>query len=156
MRRVRQRPAVAARGLAEVVTCDDDTATRINVVDNRSSDLGTYDYEALGELLATLGEDVVGTGYSEQDVQDIADLLALPDDPVKGQAPGGDAGTTADGEVDEESPEAFQPVISLRVTHAVFDRWREALDAHPGDDDTDKLLGLLDEVEAARDAQDAA
>jgi hypothetical protein len=127
----------------------------VNLADNRTSDLGTYDYAGLAELLGTLG-DVDGTGYSDQDVQDITALVSLPDDeePPRGDPARTVAAGDADGDLDT-NPEVFNPVINLRVPHAVFDRWRAALDAHPGQDDAAKLLGLLDEVEASR-AQAAA
>lgn len=53
----------------EVVTCDDSTARRINLVDNRSADLGDYDNDALAELLSYLDDDYQGTGYTEDYVQ---------------------------------------------------------------------------------------
>jgi len=58
----------------EVVTCDDDTARRINLVDNRSAELGDTDRDALAELLSYMDEDYGGTGYTEADVQ----LLIAP------------------------------------------------------------------------------
>ncbi|MER7835347.1 ParB N-terminal domain-containing protein [Streptomyces sp. NPDC096040] len=138
----------------DVVQCDDQTALRVNLADNRTADLGSYDYAGLAELLGTLG-DVDGTGYSDQDVADITELIALPQDDLKATArpastSSGD-GPGLDGSPDEEStPETFLPVITLRVSHATFDRWRTALDAHPGEDDTAKLHGLLGEIETAR------
>ncbi|CAM5647444.1 hypothetical protein [Streptomyces pilosus] len=54
------------------------------------------------------------------------------------------------GDLDTGNPEVFNPVIKLRLPYGTFDRWHNALDAHPGEDDTDKLLGLLDEVEQHR------
>lgn len=141
----------------DVVRCDDQTALRVNLADNRTADLGSYDYAGLAELLGSLG-DVDGTGYSDQDVQDITALVALPDEEPKDDnhtaarqaAREASAGALDGGDVDTGNPEVFNPVINLRVPHAVFDRWRAALDAHPGQDDTAKLLGLLDEVEASR------
>ncbi|MDI9829714.1 ParB N-terminal domain-containing protein [Streptomyces sp. KAU_LT] len=141
----------------DVIQCDDQTALRVNLADNRTADLGSYDYAGLAELLGSLG-DVDGTGYSDQDVQDITNLVALPDEEPKDDnhtaarqaAREASAGGLDGGEVDTGNPEVFNPVINLRVPHAVFDRWRNALDAHPGQDDAAKLLGLLDEVEASR------
>lgn len=52
----------------EVVTCDDDTARRINLADNRTADLGSYDNDALAELLSYADEDYEGTGYNAGDV----------------------------------------------------------------------------------------
>lgn len=56
----------------EVVTCDDETARRVNLVDNRAAELGEYDDTALAELLESF-EDLSGTGY---DFEDLDDLLA--------------------------------------------------------------------------------
>jgi hypothetical protein len=140
----------------DVVQCDDKTALRVNLADNRTSDLGTYDYAGLADLLGQLG-DVDGTGYSDQDVQDITALVSLPDEEPKddNHRDRTAAAAAGDGDLDTGNPEVFNPVINLRVPHAVFDRWRTALDAHPGDDDTAKLLGLLDEVEASRNGAPA-
>ncbi|WP_149264273.1 hypothetical protein [Actinomadura sp. K4S16] len=51
----------------EVITCDDETAKRINVGDNRIHDLGGYDDKALASLLEDL-PDLGGTGYSSEDL----------------------------------------------------------------------------------------
>lgn len=61
----------------EVVTCDDDTARRINLIDNRANDAGGYDNEALAELLSYMDEDYEGTGYNAGDVNR---LLYVPED----------------------------------------------------------------------------
>ncbi|ONK13260.1 hypothetical protein [Streptomyces sp. MP131-18] len=55
----------------EIVSCDDDTAARINLVDNRAPELGTYDTDALAELIAGLDDDLGGTGYTETDLEDL-------------------------------------------------------------------------------------
>ncbi|WP_411092291.1 ParB N-terminal domain-containing protein [Streptomyces sp. 049-1] len=132
----------------DVVECDDHTALRVNLADNRTADLGSYDFAGLAELLGSLG-DVEGTGYSDQDLQDITALLALPDEEPKDDNHRSTRAETGQ-DLDSGNPDVFNPVIQLRVPHALFDRWRAALDVHPGDDDTAKLLGLLDEVEAGR------
>lgn len=49
------------------VDVDDDQAARIVLVDNRSSDLGTYDTAGLLDLLEQL-DDFTGTGWDESDV----------------------------------------------------------------------------------------
>lgn len=68
----------AARKLAvesiPVVYLDvgDDEARRILLVDNRTSDLGSYDEETLANLLAELGqtdEGLAGTGYTDEDLE---------------------------------------------------------------------------------------
>lgn len=50
-----------------VVKCDDETARRIVLVDNRSNDLGGYDKEALFGLMDGLsGELLEGTGFDDK------------------------------------------------------------------------------------------
>lgn len=53
------------------VDCDDDKARRILAVDNRSSDVASYDDDELIELLRSFDDDLTGTGFDE------ADLLKL-------------------------------------------------------------------------------
>ncbi|MEW2066670.1 hypothetical protein [Streptomyces sp. NPDC007346] len=137
-------PAWEPTPRCEVVRCDEDTARRVNIVDNRASDLGTYDYEALSELLAGL-DDLDGTGYTPRDVEDITALLTAPPDEVQDLA-------DHHGEPNED---IFRPKISMSVDAETFDRWRVALDAHPGKDDEAKLLGLLDEIERTRATTEA-
>jgi len=52
------------------VDVDDDTAARIVAIDNRASDLGTYDDELLLELLSEL-DDLTHTGYDENFLDDL-------------------------------------------------------------------------------------
>lgn len=72
--------ALAAEGYetarCEIVGCDDSEARRINLADNRMAEIGSWDEQALAELLEGLDGDYDGTGYDDQD---LADLLA--DDP---------------------------------------------------------------------------
>jgi hypothetical protein len=53
----------------EVITCTDDEARRINLADNRLSDIAQDDGDALAELLSYLDEDYEGTGWSAEDVE---------------------------------------------------------------------------------------
>jgi site-specific DNA-methyltransferase (adenine-specific) len=57
---------------ATFVDVDDETAARIVLVDNRASDLGTYDDGALAELLDGL-EGLEGTGYDQHDLDRLLD-----------------------------------------------------------------------------------
>lgn len=50
---------------ADVVRCDDATARKIVAADNRWGDRGGYDKALLAGLLASLDDDLVGTGYDE-------------------------------------------------------------------------------------------
>lgn len=60
---------------AVVWDLDDDQATRINIADNRTSELGTNDDRLLLEQLSTL-EHFEGTGYDQDDFDALADLVA--------------------------------------------------------------------------------
>ncbi|MER6253607.1 DNA methyltransferase [Streptomyces sp. NPDC001584] len=75
--------ALKAEGYAtarcEVIECDDDQARRINLADNRLAELGSYDNEALAELLSYLDGDLDGTGYTADDVDA---LLGTEEEPV--------------------------------------------------------------------------
>jgi DNA modification methylase len=81
---LRDEGYTAAR--CEVIECDDDQARRINLADNRLAELGTYDTEALAELLTYLDGDLDGTGYTDTDLaellgtDDTAEPLTDPDD----------------------------------------------------------------------------
>lgn len=76
--------ALAAEGhptaRCEIVVCDDDTARRINLVDNRSAELGGYDSDALAELLSYMDGDLEGTGYSDSDIAGLITVPDIPDD----------------------------------------------------------------------------
>ncbi|MFB7771148.1 DNA methyltransferase [Streptomyces sp. NPDC056084] len=66
----------------EVIECNDDQARRINLADNRLAELGSYDNEALADLLSYLDGDLEGTGYSADDVADILGTDAEPEPPL--------------------------------------------------------------------------
>jgi hypothetical protein len=67
--------ALAANGeqaaRCEVITCDDAEAKRINLADNRLSELGTWDDDALASLLKDVQDDLDGTGYSGDDLDEL-------------------------------------------------------------------------------------
>lgn len=69
----------------EVVTCDDDTATRVNLADNRTAE-GSWDELALASLIEGLGGELGGTGYTDADLATLVTALDVavedePDDP---------------------------------------------------------------------------
>lgn len=66
----------ALEARCEVIDCDDSTALRINLVDNKSSDDGTYDEEARVALLSLLDGDYLGTGYLGHELDDEVTTLA--------------------------------------------------------------------------------
>lgn len=55
---------------ASFVDVDEDTGTRIVLVDNKTADAGTYDEKVLADLFASL-PDIAGTGYSDIEVDSI-------------------------------------------------------------------------------------
>lgn len=61
------------------VDVDEDEATAIVLVDNRSADLGSYNPDVLSDLLTEV-DSVEGTGYTEQDLALI--ISANEDDPM--------------------------------------------------------------------------
>lgn len=63
---------------ASQIDVDDDRAHRIMLADNRTSDLGDYDYAELVDLLRDLDEgaaEIVGTGYSADDLAELITML---------------------------------------------------------------------------------
>ena len=72
-------------GMAEVpvlwLDCDDDTARRKVLADNRATDLGYFDEEALAAALVSAG-DLAGTLFSEADLELLA--VPLPDEQEEG------------------------------------------------------------------------
>lgn len=72
------------------VDCDDESALRILLVDNKANDLATYNDHGLAELLkelVTTDRGLDGTGYDNDDLDDLLRLLeslsANPIDPFK-------------------------------------------------------------------------
>jgi ParB-like chromosome segregation protein Spo0J len=65
------RDALVAEGHAtariDVLTCSDDEARRVNLIDNRSQELASWDTEALTAQLETFGDDFTATGFSVAD-----------------------------------------------------------------------------------------
>ena len=56
-----------AEARCELIECDDDTARRINLADNKIAEDGTYDDEALAALLDGLDGDYEGSGWTEEE-----------------------------------------------------------------------------------------
>jgi hypothetical protein len=84
--------AMAAEGLETascgVIRCGDDEAYRVNISDNRLSDVATDDPDELVQLLSYLDDDYEGTGWTAEDVRaliepggsGIPDSADLPND----------------------------------------------------------------------------
>ena len=105
---------LAARALGweeiAVVTSDDDeqTAKAFALADNRTSDLGSYDSDALAELLADVAVDpdlLLATGYKQSDLDDL--LLAIEPLDI------GDLADEWDGDAGLDSPDRKKAVTLL-------------------------------------------
>jgi ParB-like chromosome segregation protein Spo0J len=107
--------ALAAEGHAEarcdVIECTDQEARRINLADNRLSDLATDDKQALADLLAEI-DDLEGAGYTAKDVEK---LTGTPPGPEPGEAPVDDLETVW-GVIIECDTEAQQDALIARFT----------------------------------------
>jgi ParB-like chromosome segregation protein Spo0J len=124
---------------ATLLDVDDDTATRILLVDNRTSDLGRYDDPMLAGLLSDL-DGLHGTGFEERD---LARLLARIE---------ADEAEPLDGSEDTGGLGA-EPVVSYAL---VFDstlqqnRWYAYLkwlrQVYPGDTIGERLYDHLGTV----------
>lgn len=57
--------------LVHIVECDDATAARINLVDNKAADAGSYDDEALAAILSGVVGSFAGTGYTDDEADSI-------------------------------------------------------------------------------------
>ena len=99
----------------EIVQCDDDTARRINLADNRTAEIGDYDTDALAELLETLDGDYEGTGYTEQDVAIILALPATEDDAPEPPPGPGEPGLTYELVFDNEAQRTAWNVFLRRL-----------------------------------------
>lgn len=62
------------------VDADDEQARKIVLADNRTSDLGGYDADALAKLLEQVGSDLTGTGYSNADYTEALNRATAQDD----------------------------------------------------------------------------
>ena len=71
-------PLMQSRGDVYLVDVDEDAATRIVLVDNRSNDLAGYDDELQLALLESL-PDLAGTGYLDEDRDGLRELLTEHD-----------------------------------------------------------------------------
>jgi hypothetical protein len=89
----------------EVIECSDDEAKRINVVDNRSAELATWDGAALAAMLTQFNDDYLATGFTAADAQKVM-FGGMPE---PGDADTGDDGADGWGiviELDTEEEQA--------------------------------------------------
>lgn len=122
----------------EVVTCNEDTARRVNLIDNRAAEKGFQDPDALAELLSFLDDDLTGTGYDDVDVER---LLAPP--PTLEEL--ADTYAPLDG-----NPAKLWPVLRLRVSPEQREAFYGLTVTCPDpNDETARFQYLLDRARAA-------
>lgn len=158
----------------EIITCDEDTALRINLADNRTSELGTHDDHALALLLAELDGDFTGTGWVDADFDELlaavdeATIAAGLDDQDHehpAAAPGEDPPPTDVIPVGPAPGETVPPLpaghATLFLTYTLADREeavrliRAARDVIPDADASDLVLRGLRTLVAVLDARHA-
>jgi hypothetical protein len=111
-----ERPCALCRGeewepsaQIAVYQCDDQTARRIVLADNRTSDAGDYEDAALAELLESMDGDLAGTGYTDDDLEDL--LQYLEEDAEEEPEPEEDGGQEQ-GEAPASTAPAGEPTTS--------------------------------------------
>jgi hypothetical protein len=97
------------------VDIDDETARKLLLIDNRTSDTGSYDEDLLAELLASLSEDLEYTGYTPDDLDDL--LAAMNQMPVLPPLETGASYAESPDEHRErvERGEGAQPLIAFGI-----------------------------------------
>lgn len=121
----------------ELLTCDDNTAWRINLVDNRAPETGDYDTDALTELFAE-HDDYDGTGYTEEDVQ----LLTAPPPTLD---------ELADDYGDPQEDD-FWPVLKIKISPDDRDTFYAlTTNCHDTNDDAERFRHLLNRARSSPD-----
>ncbi|MGI5526777.1 ParB/RepB/Spo0J family partition protein [Streptomyces syringium] len=127
---------------------DEDTAAKIVIVDNRTSDLAGYDTELLADILSDL-PDLKGTGYDQEQLDDLLDDTSLPS-PI--ELPTDGAGTGAAATVDYLQWGYLQwSSTRVRITQGEVELLDALYKKFVGDHDSDMGFGwhvLNDEHEA--------
>jgi hypothetical protein len=117
-----------------LVDVDEATAKSIVAADNRLADKGGYDEAELLALLESL-DDLDGTGYVTDDLQDLRDL-----------ADSGLWDKEREPAHRDDDDAKFNPRIAMQVPHTVFEAWTALLAKYEGKDDVEKLTAHLKEV----------
>jgi ParB-like chromosome segregation protein Spo0J len=102
---------------------DDARALRILLADNRSAELANWIPGKLADVLAAMGADIAGSGFT---VADVAVAIAQAAD--------------ASGASRDYDPDRIGSVLVIHAPVELLDRFR----AVPGDTDLARLTGLLD------------
>lgn len=121
------------------VDVDADQAVRILLVDNRLSDVATYDDDALAALLNDLARSdsaLEGTGWQPTDLADLNAVLQGLGDPV-----------VIAQENRDVTVEDFARMLRIRMGQAVYERWLGWVRRHDNDEAA-AFVGLLDKAGA--------
>jgi hypothetical protein len=122
------------------VDCDDDTALRILLADNRANDLATYDDSSLAALLVDLSNysNLNGTLYEPSDLDDLLALLE----------PSNLADVNTHLDLHEDNDE-FTAVIKVRVSLSTNDRWQTVWSNMTQTTDDERIVAMLDAHDAS-------
>lgn len=132
---------------------DDEQARKIVAADNRLADLGTYDDEALAELLE--GLDLEGTGYTPMDLDD---LVALIDERTPLGDPQSDEQPTYEGVRDRQTltekaeryAERTVRLLMAEYPNHIFiwmqERLAEICEDHGLDSNADALIKAVEHI----------
>lgn len=158
----------------EIITCNETSALRINLADNRTADLGTSDDQSLALLLAELDGDYMGTGWTGTDLDEILEAIDAAaavepdydDEPAQHHTAATPDVLPADGIPTGPAPGEPVPPLpaghaTLFLTYASADRDEIARLVHaareviPDADAADLILRGLRTLVALLDARDA-
>ena len=120
------------------VDVNDEEALRILTADNKTSDEGSYYEDELYQLLEHINstdQGLTGTGYTEEELSDLGNML---------EPPSLDDLEEAYGEVDEEE---LWPKISVKVPPDVEDLYEQLMGEQQGDNDAERFENLLHAVQ---------
>lgn len=121
------------------IDVDDDQARRLLLVDNRTNDFAGYDEAELAALLSSLADasDLIGTGYSSDDLADLLERLNPPTLEDLGRLYGA---MTDDDRL---------ATVTLKLDPIVANRFRAMLANAKGRNDSERVTDLLDRLAAS-------
>lgn len=124
------------------VDVSDDRALRILLAANRTADRATTDDESLAELLGLLQENFAGTGYTQDDLDNIQALLGEDENPPDLDKLADDMGDPVDSDL--------WPTLRFKVPPQVRDDFYDLTNncANPNDDNN-RFMHLVQKVRAA-------
>jgi ParB-like chromosome segregation protein Spo0J len=116
------------------IDCDDQTAKRIMLADNRTTDLASYDEIGLYELLDAL-PDLQGTGFTQTDIDELdAIIQGMIKEPVEDKPK----------EPKPKVPKVIIGKFKFEVIQDVADAWNDQL-AYESDNSKPKAIAIIKE-----------